>query len=314
MRRRPAPAQARAFIMYAMSLLSRTASAATLALLLLTGCAATPASSTPPATAAPVDLDGGLRALEETSAARIGVSAIDTGTGKTVSYRSEERFGYASSIKALLAAGFLATVPTTERERVMQWTAEDVEAAGYSPFTSEHIAEGATLSRLAEAAVRESDNTAANLVFDSIGGPAGLRLILENAGDRVTRVVHEEPLLNVVVPGSDDDTTTPAAFTADLERFLTGDALTETDRSTLVEWMTGNASGDPLIRTGAPEGWTVADKSGGAGPMRNDIAIVTPPDREPILLSILTVKIDPEADYENTTVSEAARVVLDALR
>ncbi|NKU92222.1 hypothetical protein GS904_07090 [Rhodococcus hoagii] len=51
--------------------------------------------------------------------------------------------------------------------------------------------------------------------------------------------------------------------------------------------MSGNATGAPLVRAGAPDGCSVADKSGGAGPIRNDIAIVTPPGRAPAFLALL---------------------------
>lgn len=42
--------------------------------------------------------------LELTFDARLEVFAVDTGSGRAVSYRSDERFGYASTFKALAAA------------------------------------------------------------------------------------------------------------------------------------------------------------------------------------------------------------------
>lgn len=288
---------------------------------LLTGCApatdgrATSAPSVEPTASVPaeIDLSGELQQLESAYAARIGVSAFDTGTGQSISYRADERFGFASSFKVFVAAGFLSQVPAAERDAVVTWTQEDIDAAGYSPVTSEHIAEGLTLSQLAEAAVRSSDNTATNIILGKIGGPAGLQEILRQAGDDTSNIVNAEPDLNIIEAGSTDDTTTPAAFTAGLHAVLTGDLLTETDTTTLLDWMSDNATGDALIRAGAPDGWTVADKSGGAYGIRNDIAIVTPPDRAPIILTILTVKNDPDAEYDNNTVADTARVVLDAL-
>ncbi|QHC60752.1 class A beta-lactamase [Rathayibacter sp. VKM Ac-2760] len=269
---------------------------------------------TPTPTAATVDVSAALGALEAEFDARIGVSALDTGSGTRVAHRADERFGYASSIKALAAAQFLRSVPAAERGEVVTWTAADVEAAGYSPVTSESIENGLPLDRLAEAAVRRSDNTALNLVLDRLGGPAALDRGLEELGDTVTRVVNEEPALNTIEPGSTDDTTTPAAVTADLAAVTLGDALSAADRALLLDWMSGNATGDQLIRAGAPEGWTVADKSGGAGGIRTDIAVVTPPGRAPIVLSVLTARNDPDATYDDALVARAAAAVLAALR
>lgn len=289
---------------------------------LLTGCApatdgrapstpsATPTASVPAA----IDLSDALQQLESQYAARIGVSAFDTGTGQSILYRADERFGFASSFKVFVAAGFLSQVSAAERDAVATWTQEDIDAAGYSPVTSEHLADGLTLSELAEAAVRSSDNTATNIILGRIGGPAGLQAILRQAGDDTSNIVNAEPGLNIIEAGSTDDTTTPAAFTAGLRALLTGDVLTETDTTTLLGWMSGNATGDALIRAGAPAGWTVADKSGGAYGIRNDIAIVTLPGRAPIILTILTVKNDPDAEYDNNAVVDTARAVLDALK
>lgn len=198
------------------------------------------------------------------------------------------------------------------RDEVVTWSAEDVEAAGYSPVTSEQVETGLPLSQLAEAAVRRSDNTALNLVLARIGGPAALDAALGALGDEVTEVINAEPLLNVIEPGSTDDTTTPAAFTDDLTRLADGSYLKPADRATLLAWMSGNATGDTLIRAGAPAGWQVADKSGGAGGIRNDIAIVDRPDGAPIVLTILTNTLDPDAEYDDALVAKAASLALAA--
>ncbi|PPI26081.1 class A beta-lactamase [Rathayibacter sp. AY1B5] len=295
-------------------------------LLALAGCTGTvdtpftPASSAsvsspaPSATPPPIDVSAELAALESEFDARIGVSAVDTGSGRRIEHRSNERFGYASSLKALAVAEFLRTAPAAERDEVVTWTAADVEAAGYSPVTEESTATGLPLSQLAEAAVRRSDNTALNLVLRRIGGPSALDRGLEALGDTTTEVVNEEPALNTIEPGSIEDTTTPAAFTADLAAVATGEVLSAEDRALLLAWMSGNATGDTLVRAGAPAGWSVADKSGGAGGIRNDVAVVTPPGRDAVVLSILTARNDPKADYDDALVARAAAVVLGALQ
>lgn len=286
----------------------------------LTGCstpaptASASATASPTVTAppAPVDVSAELAALEDEFAATVGVSVVDTGTGASVAYRADERFAYASTLKAFAAAEFLHDVPEGERDEVVTWTAADVEAAGYSPVTSEAVDTGLPLAELAEAAVRQSDNTAMNLVLDRVGGPAGLDAGLAELGDTTTDVVDREPALNTVAPGSTANTTTPAAFTADLAALLAGDRLDDADLATLLDWMSGNATGDALVRAGAPEGWTVADKSGGAGGVRNDVAVVTRPDGAPLVVTVLTAKDDPAAAYDDALVARTAAVVLGA--
>ena len=292
---------------------------AALTVLVVAGCAAPPSSttpSTPPASpsAQPIAIDVSteLDALELEYDARVGVSAIDTGSGDSVAFRADERFGFASTVKVFVAAEFLRQVAPADRDDVVTWTRADIDRAGYSPVTTEHLVDGLTLAELAEAAVRESDNTATNLIIERLGGPAALDSGLELLDDTTTAIVDDEPALNVVSADSADNTTTPAAFTANLGALLDGQTLATDDLATLVDWMSGNATGDNLVRAGAPGGWVVADKSGGAGGIRNDIAIVTPPGRAPLLVSILTTKTDAAADYQDELVADVAAVVLGA--
>lgn len=257
-------------------------------------------------------VDRELASLESEYAATVGVVATDTRTGESVAYNGDHRFGYASTIKAFAAAQFLRTVHGSARDERVRWTAADIASAGYSPVTSQHLRDGLTYTQLVDAAVRRSDNTALNLVLDRIGGPAGLDEALADLGDTTTEVVHREDDLNRIEPGSTADTTTPAAFAADLATVLDGETLGTADTAQLTDWMRGNATGDTLVRAGAPEGWTVADKSGGAGGIRNDVAFVTRPDAAPIVIAVLTTRNDPAAAYDDTLVAKTASVVLGA--
>lgn len=286
--------------------------------LALTACAPSggvPVSPAPTSSRAERDdVSTGLQAVEERYDVTVGVSLLDTGTGETISYRGAERFGFASTVKVFLAAEFLRRTPEDARDDLVRWTAADIERAGYSPVTTARLDTGLTAAELAEAAVRESDNTATNLVFDRIGGPAELDAALSRLGDDVTDIVDVEPGLNTVGPDSTGNTTTADAFTASLAALRGGGSSTDADAPTLAEWMSGNATGDALVRAGAPSGWTVADKSGGAGAVRNDIAVVTPPGRPPLVLTVLTRKNDASAPYEDVAVSESAAVVLNTVR
>lgn len=53
-----------------------------------------------------------------------------------------------------------------------------------------------TLGSLCEAAIRVSDNTAANLMMQKLGGPKVFKDCLQEIGDKTTRPVRLEPELN----------------------------------------------------------------------------------------------------------------------
>ncbi|OUE10217.1 Beta-lactamase precursor [Clavibacter michiganensis] len=195
--------------------------ASALAAALLAGCATPAADPTPPATgtptasAAPATLgvdqaaaDAAFTALEERFDARLGVHLVDTATGAEVSWRADERFAYASTIKAPLAAALLDRVGIAGMDRAVPIEAADV--LSYAPVTETRVGGTMTLRELAEAAMTRSDNTAANLLLEALGGPAELDAALTALGDETTVVSRREPDLNEATPGDDRDTTTRA--------------------------------------------------------------------------------------------------------
>jgi beta-lactamase class A len=259
------------------------------------------------------DLDETFATIESEYDARVGVYAIDTGSDQTIDYRSEERFAFASTYKALAAALVLKQNSMEELEEVITYTEDDL--VSYSPITEKHVDTGMTLAELSEAAVRTSDNTAGNLLFEELGGPEQFQQSLREIGDDVTQSDRYETALNEFTPGNTRDTSTPAALATSLQGFAVGDLLTDDKRERLLDWMQGNATGDTLIRAGAPEGWTVADKSGaGRYGTRNDIAVVWPPDREPIILAIMTRHDTEDAEYDDALIAEVAEATLNALK
>jgi beta-lactamase class A len=256
-----------------------------------------------------------LAALDDLEAefdARLGVVAVDTGSGRRVEHRPDERFAYASTIKAPLAGAVLAATTDAQLDEVITYSESDL--VPYSPVTGERVATGMTRRELADAAVRFSDNTAANLLLEDLGGPAGLAAALRAVGDDVTRPARDEPALNEAVPGDVRDTSTPRAMAATLQAFAVGDALEAGDRALFNDWLQRNTTGDTLIRAGTPAGWVVGDKTGTGGfGTRNDIAVITPPGRAPIVLAVLSDKGRAGADHDDELVARAAREVLDVL-
>ncbi len=251
--------------------------------------------------------------LEKKFDARLGVYAIDTGTNQTIAYRPNERFAFASTYKAIAAGVLLQKNSTEKLNEVITYTKEDL--VDYSPVTEKHVGTGMTLGEIAEAAVRYSDNTAGNILFHKIGGPKGYEKALRQIGDMVTLSDRFETELNEAIPGDNRDTSTAKAIATNLKDFTVGNALSDDKRNILTDWMRGNATGDKLIRAGVPTDWIVGDKSGaGSYGTRNDIAIVWPPNRAPIIIAILSSKDEKEATYDNQLIAEAAEVVINALR
>jgi beta-lactamase class A len=286
-------------------------------LLPLAGCAApaVPPSPAPPPPAPPapepVRTDR-LPELEQRFDARLGVYALDTGTGRELAYRADERFAMCSVFKALAAAAVLHRTPPEYLDRRVRYTEADL--IDPSPIAVRHVAEGMTIRELCDAAVRYSDNAAGNLLLADVGGPAGITAFARSLGDDVTRLDRTEPELNTAVPGDERDTTTPRAIAGSFRTLVLGDHLDPADRTLFTEWLVGNTTGDERIRAGMPAGWRVGDKTGtGSYGTANDVAIVWPPGAAPVALAVLTSRATEDATRDNALLAQAAAVVAQEL-
>ena len=270
------------------------------------------AVSTPGSTS---DFPNRILSIEQRTGARIGVAALDTGSGKRLDYRSEERFPMCSTFKFLAAAAILKRVDDGQEklDRFIHYGAKDI--LEYAPVTKAHRNDGGmTLAALCAAAIEQSDNTAGNLLLDSIGGPAGLTNFARSIGDETTRLDRKEPELNSATPGDERDATSPAAMCANMERLVLGNVLSEPSRHQLEDWLQHNETGTLMIRAGVPKTWTVGDKTGRCGNgATNDVAIIRPPGRAPLLVAIYAIGSTSSVDDRAAIVAEAARAVVESL-
>jgi beta-lactamase class A len=234
-----------------------------------------------------VDRAGSLAEIESRVGGRVGVFAVDTGSGRTLARREDERFAMCSTFKWALAAAVLGMVDRgalSLGERVPYGEGDLLE---HAPVAREHVAEGSmTIEALAHAAVTVSDNTAANLLLAKVDGPAGLTRFFRRLGDSTTRLDRNEPALNSNDAGDPRDTTTPQAMAGLMRAALCGDALSRASRERLLGWMQACETGGDRLRAGLPPGWWVGDKTGtGLRGALNDLAVAVPPGRAPILVA-----------------------------
>jgi beta-lactamase class A len=251
-----------------------------------------------------------LAALERRHGGRLGVAVLDTGSGRYLAHRGDERFLMCSTFKLLAVAAVLARVDhgTEQLGRRIVFGQEAV--LSYAPVTRLHVgAPGMSVAALCQAAITLSDNTAANLLLASLGGPAAIATFARGLGDPITRLDRTEPELNVASPGDVRDTTTPAAMLATMQRLLLGRALSEGSRGQLLAWLRACTTGAERLRAGVPAGWTVGDKTGsGSQGETNDIAILWPAQRKPLLVTAYYADSPADAAGRNAVLAEVGRI------
>jgi beta-lactamase class A len=252
-----------------------------------------------------------LAALERQEGGRLGVCVRDTGTGRVLSYRADERFALCSTFKAVAAAAVLARVDRGEErlERRMAYGPGDLDT--YAPVTAKHVAEGAmTLEDLCAAAVVWSDNTAGNLLLQALDGPEGFTAYVRSQGDTVTRLDRTEPTLNTAIPGDPRDTTTPAAIAGLLERILLGPALSPASRTRLLGWMAESPTGAKRLRAGLRPDWQVGDKTGtGENGTANVVAVIRRQNSAPLIAAVYLTQSPGTPDARNALHAEVGRLV-----
>ncbi len=244
------------------------------------------------------------------------MAVLDTGSGRRLDHRGGERFPLCITFKVLLAGAVLARVDAGQEALDRRLSYSQADLLEYAPVTTAHVAEGGLKVRdLCAAAVEVSDNTAANLLLRTLGGPKAIIAFARTLGDPVTRLDRTEPTLNTALPGDPRDTTTPTAMVDTLRALLLGPTLTTASRQRLEGWMATCTTGRNRLRAGLPADWAAGDKTGsGERGTVNDVAILRPLHRAPILVAVYYTGSTTPMEDRNAVLAEVGRIVVAAFK
>jgi beta-lactamase class A len=257
-----------------------------------------------------------LAEIEKKSGGRLGCAMLDIASGKQIAHRGDERFPMCSTFKFLAAAFVLHRVEQGQEHLDRRVVFSRKDLVHYSPLTEKQVdGKGMTIAELCAAVMIFSDNTAANLLLASFGGPPALTAFLRTTGDSITRLDRTEPTLNEAIPGDPRDTTTPVAMLQNLSRLLLGNILNLALRQMLTDWMIACQTGKTKLRAGLPSDWKAGDKTGsGNNGTNNDIAIFWPPHRAPILITAYLTGSNLPDQEQNAIVADVGRAFSDVLQ
>lgn len=220
---------------------------------------------------------------------RLGLYALDTNTGNALSYHADQRFPLCSTSKVITTAAILkrSMKQPTRLNDIIHYNKKAIATSRYAPITHKQVKSGMSIRSLCKAAMRYSDNLAANLLMATLGGPQAVTQFARSDGDKAFYLVRWEPELNTAIPGDKRDTSTPKATTKSLRKLILGGVLAPPQREMLTRWLIDSTTGNARIRAGVPKNWIVGDKTGtGDYGTTNDIAVIYPPHCKPMVLSI----------------------------
>jgi beta-lactamase class A len=271
-------------------------------------------ASGPARAAFPASLGDEFARIERESGGRLGVAVLDTHSGAVAGHRADERFPICSTFKVLAAAAMLARVDAGKDQLSRRIRVEQKDILAYAPMAAKRLGADASLAELCAAAVELSDNTAANLILEQLGGPSAVTQFTRSLGDELTRLDRNEPDVNEATPGDPRDTTTPTAMANDLKVLVTGAALSQASRDQLIAWLVGCKTGGATLRAGIPQQWRVGDKTGaGEHGTRNDVAVIWAPGRAPLIIASYLTETTASEDQRNATHAAVGRAVASAL-
>lgn len=268
------------------------------------------ALATPPASTA----EQRIADLEQAHEAVIGLFAVNLTSGATLAHRSQDSFAMCSTFKTYAAARVLQMVERGQLTLDQKAFVDPTAIVPNSPRTEPRAGTEMTLSELCEAALQVSDNTAANLLLHTIGGPPAITAFARSIGDERTRLDRWEIELNAAIPGDPRDTSTPEALGGGYRTLLAAEAPGPPQLQLLEGWMRANQTSS--MRAGLPPGWTTADKTGsGDYGSTNDVGIAYGPDGQRVLLAIMTRSQvnDPKAENLRPLIGELTSLVLPTL-
>ncbi len=256
-----------------------------------------------------------LAEIDKRSGGRLGCAVLNMSTGMVVAHRGDERFPMCSTFKASAVAFVVQRVDRGAERLDRRIVFSEHDILSHAPITKLHVGgNGMSVADLCAAAITVSDNTAANLLLASFGGPAALTSFWRAMGDNVTRLDRTELELNEGKPGDPRDTTSPIAMLENLRKFVLGDVLSPPSRKMFSKWLVANTTGDARLRSGFPRDWVIGDKTGTGGyETSNDIAVIWPLNRKPLVVTAYLTQGRGSDDDRDRILADVGRAVADEI-
>ena len=256
-----------------------------------------------------------LTDLEQQSGGRLGLAAMDVASGRRALWRAQERFPFCSTFKAFLAAATLQRVQRGEEQLERRVRVTEADMIPHAPVTGPAVGGALSIRELMQATVELSDNPAANILIREMGGLAVWRQWWPAFGDTTTLISRLEPELNTAVANDPRDTCLPEQTLANIRLMAFSDRLTPDHDALLQGWLVASPTGPNRLKAAAPEGWTVAHKTGaGENGTANDIGMLIPVSGAPVLMAVyLTGATQATEEQRDAVIADAARRALETL-
>ncbi|MDO6413142.1 serine hydrolase [Sphingomonas sp. BIUV-7] len=310
--------------------------------------ATTPATARPaPSPTAP--LARAIARFAPPAPGHLGVAAIDLESGVTLAIEGDKSFPMASAVKVAVAATFLYQVEQRRHSLTEMFTLDETMRARSEGITETLPHAGVALSaaNLLELMLTVSDNTAADMLIQAVGGPQAVtdwlkasgiegqradrgiaRLILDDGNKPMTPGLTEAQSLarfEPVEPWKTDteiwppnpafdsdprDSSTPLAMATLLAKLYQGQLLSPDHTRLLFEIMARCKTGKPRVIALLPPGTPWAHKTGTLAGISNDVGVLTLPNGHHLVLALFEYGVA-DAAARSRTLADVGRLLFD---
>ena len=240
-----------------------------------------------------VSLEQQLSSLVASKSADVGIAALDLNTGEMVSMKGNTPFPMASTVKVAIAALYLSQVDHGQKS--LDDTIKGVPVRTWMGKMLIH-----------------SDNRAADVLFQDVGGPTAVhRWLVANGvhGVRVDRTI-AQLLADKRDLWDTRDSSTPSAMVDLLRRIYKAELISPSSRDYLLSVMAKCETGKNRMKWLLPSGTAVEHKTGTLNGLADDVGFITMPDGHRIAVAIFTRG---GADRPRT-IAEAARAIYEGFQ
>lgn len=233
--------------------------------------------------------------LADAGQGRIGVAAVDLGTGEQIMVLGDQLFPMASTSKVAVAGAYLDLVEkgryslTTEFPLLLP-----VRSARFSSRAApKRRGKNMAAIDLIEIMITRSSNPATDTLLNAVGGPDAVTAWMKRQGindfsiDRdIATLVRDDGEYNPANRIDPRDSASPRAMVRLLQGLYRGEFLSDQSRRVLLGAMSRTVTGSRRIKANMPASSRVSNKTGSLNNTSSDIAIVEYPDGRAIAVAI----------------------------
>lgn len=264
-------------------------------------------------------LEATVAQLANAAQGRIGVAAMDLGTGRTVTVLGDQPFPMASTSKIAIAATYLDLVDQGKLKLSDKFPLMIPRPSARFSTAVAPVRPGAELSAqgLIELSITRSDNPATDALLAAVGGPAAVNRWMRKVGlsgmrlDRdIATLVRDDGEFNPATTVDLRDSATPLAMVQLLAGLHEGRFLSASSRSVLLGAMARCLTGKRRLRAMLPQEARIAHKTGTLNNTSSDVGIINTPDGRAIAIAVYVTGQGGKANRE-LRIASISRAVYD---